>query len=46
MTSQPGTVTVRTLPNISGSKVNQATKFGLVIDNNKKGNFLKKSCRK
>ena len=47
MTSQPQTVTVHILPNISGSKGNQATKFGLVIEHhNKRGNFLKKSNRK
>ena len=48
MTSQPGqqTIIIHILPNISQSKGNQATKFGQVIGDNKRNNFLQTSCKK
>ena len=38
MTTQPGkqTVAIHTLPNISGSKSNQAMKLGQLVDYNKR----------
>ena len=44
MTEQTGLQTVLThiLPNISQSKGNQITKFGQLIEHNKKNIFLKK----
>ena len=48
MTCQPvyQTITIRTLPNISRTKGNQAMKFVQLIECNKLNNFLQKSCRK
>ena len=48
MTSQPGqqTIIIHILPNISQSKGNQAMKFGQVIGDNKRNNFLQISCKK
>ena len=48
MTSQPGqkTMAIHILPNISGSKSNQAMKLGQSIDYNKRNIFLQKLCRK
>ena len=48
MTSQPGlqTIAIHILLNISQSKGNQATKFGQLIENNKRNLFLQKLCRK
>ena len=48
MTSQPGlqTIAIHILLNISQSKGNQATRFGQLIENNKRNLFLQKLCRK
>ena len=48
MTSQPGyqAIAIHILPNISGSKSNQAVKLGQLISYNKKYISLKKLCRK
>ena len=45
MTLQPGqeTVTMHILTNISQNKDNQTMKFGQLIENNKRNNFLRKS---
>ena len=42
MTLQPGqeTVTIHMLPNSSQNKDNQTMKFGQLIENNKRNNFL------
>ena len=44
MTSQPGlqTIAIHILPNISKSKGNQTTKFGQLIEYNKRNTFLRK----
>ena len=46
MTSRPGqqTIAIHILPNISGSRKNQAMKLGKVIDYNKINIFLQKCC--
>ena len=43
MTLQPGqeTVTIHMLPNSSQNKDNQTMKFGQLIENNKRNNFLR-----
>ena len=43
MTTQPGkqTVAIHTLPNISGSKSNQAMKLGQLVDYNKRNIYFK-----
>ena len=48
MTSQPGqqTIAIHILPNISGSKGNQATKFSQSIQHNMRNIFLEKSYTK
>ena len=48
MTSQPGqqTIAVHILPNISWSKGNQTTKFGLLIEYHMTNIFLEKSYTK
>ena len=48
MMSQPGleTISVNILPNISQSKGNQTTKFGQLIEYNKRNIFLQILCRK
>ena len=48
MTSQPGnqTIAIHILPNISGSKTNQAVKFGQLIEYNTRKHFLEKSYAK
>ena len=48
MTPQSGqqAITIHILPNTSRSENNQAMKFGLVIENNKRTFFIQKSCRK
>ena len=48
MTSQPGyqTIAVHILTNIPRGKGNQGMKFGLLIENNMKNIFLKKSYTK
>ena len=42
MTSQPDKqlIAIQILPNISGSKINQAMKFGQLIEYNKRNLFL------
>ena len=37
-------ITIRILPNISGSKGNKTTKFGQLIEYIKRHKFLQKSC--
>ena len=46
MTSQPDKqlIAIQILPNISRSKINQAMKFGQLIEYNKRNLFLWKSC--
>ena len=39
-------ITIHILPNISGTKSNQAMKFGPLIIHNVRSIFLQKSCRK
>ena len=48
MTPLPGqqTITIHILPNISRSKGNQAMKFGLVLENNKRNIFSSKIMQK
>ena len=46
MTSQPGFITIAILPNISQSKGKQKTKFGQLMDYDKKNVFLQNLCRK
>ena len=48
MTSKPGlqTIAIYILSNISQSKGNQATKFGQLIEYNKRNIFLQKLCKK
>ena len=46
MTSQPGFITIAILPNISQSKGKQKTKFGQLMDYDKKNVFLQNLCGK
>ena len=48
MTSQPGqqTIAIHILTNISRSKGNQATKFGQLIEYNRRNIFLRKTMQK
>ena len=48
MTSQPGlqTIAIHILPNISQSKDKKTTKFGQLIEYNKRNIFLQILCRK
>ena len=39
-------MTINKLPNIAGSKGNQANRFGLLIEYNMRNIFLKKLCKK
>ena len=48
MTSQPGSqaIEIHRWPDISQSKENQTTKFGQLIEYNKRNIFLQKLCGK
>ena len=46
MTSQPGFITIAILSNISQSKGKQKTKFGQLMDYDKKNVFLQNLCGK
>ena len=39
-------IPIHTLPNISRGKSNQEIKFGQLIEDNMRNNFLQKSCQK
>ena len=48
MTSKPGllTIAIHILPNFSQGKDNQTTKFGQLIEHNKRNIFLQNLCGK